>query len=555
MRTSSYISAVGVFAWLWEGGARFFNLRHGRRFSPRKQAPSSFWSSPGARFVLLPLLGVGTAAALPPVYALPTLVLGFSGLMLAVRAATSPLGAFSVGWSFGFGFFLTGLYWIGNSFMVDAARYGWMSVPAVIGLCAFLAVFPALAALGSQLLSRIGLSQAVSLAVAWTVAEWLRGNILTGFPWNLIGYVWTVTEQTLQGAAFIGVYGLSLLTVLVAAAPGAAWGSAEIRGRARRSLPIWLLVLSPVALWLAGEVRMQALTPIGDQGLSLRIVQGNVPQSTKWRPSERHRIIQRYISLSALRRPSDVTLQIWPETALPVALANDPDRRAAVALAIPEGGVLLTGSVRFPDSADADRQPRNSLLAISDGAEVLVAYDKVRLVPFGEYLPLRSLLPFEKLVEGRGDFSSGPGPVTIAVPGVPSFQPLICYEAIFPNWTPDDGGTQAKWLLNVTNDAWFGRSSGPYQHFQMARTRAVERGLPLVRAANTGISAVVDSLGRVTARLGLGETGVLDAALPAALSAGTPYSRYGEWIVLAIAILLAAASVLMRRFNRNFRKR
>ncbi len=290
------------------------------------------------------------------------------------------------------------------------------------------------------------------------------------------------------------------------------------------------------------------------QGLRLRIVQGNVPQTMKWQPSERDRIVRRYLSISALGRPSDITVQIWPETALPVDLANDSARRAVVAAALPERSVLLTGSVRFSGGAEGAQQPRNSLLAISDAGELLAAYDKVRLVPFGEYMPLRWLLPFEKLAQGRGDFARGPGPVTVSVPGVPPFQPLICYEAIFPGWTAKNGAARAQWLLNVTNDAWFGRSSGPYQHFQMARTRAVERGLPLVRAANTGISAVVDPLGRVTARLGLDETGFLDAALPAPLVTGTPYSRFGEAIVLAMAMLVVAASVIMRRFDRTSRK-
>lgn len=535
-----------------------FGSRERRRFAPRPQGPSSFWSSLGARFALLPLLGAVTAVALPPVYVLPALVLGFSGLLLAVRESRSVAGALFVGWTFGFGYYLTGLYWIGNSFLVDAARYGWMAVPAVIGLSAFLAVFPALAVLGARLLSRLGLGELVSLAAAWTATEWLRGNLMTGFPWNLIGYVWTVSDQTLQGAALFGVYGLSLITVLAAAAPAAVWNSGSERRGALRWLPLLLLVLFPAGLWIAGELRLQATPTPGDQGLRIRIVQGNIPQALKWQPAERDGIVRRYLSMSAIDRPANTAVQIWPETALPVALANDAESRAAAAAVIPEGGVLITGSVRFSEATSPERQLRNSLLAISDAGEVLAVYDKARLVPFGEYVPLRSLLPFKKLVEGRGDFAPGPAPATVALPGVPPFQPLICYEAIFPGWTAPDDGAPAQWLLNVTNDAWFGRSSGPYQHFQMARARAVERGLPLVRAANTGISAVVDALGRVSARLGLGETGVLDAALPAALAAGTPYSRYGEGIVLAMAMFAVAASVGLRRFSqasRTFGKR
>lgn len=530
--------------------ASLFGSRQRRRFAPRRQAPSSFWSSPAARFALLPLLGAATATALPPLFLLPALVLGFSALLLAVRESRSAAGALSAGWIFGFGYFLAGLCWIGTSFLVDPARPGWTAVAAVAGLSAFLAIFPALATLGARLLPRLGVGEVVSLAVAWTAAEWLRGNILIGFPWNLVGYVWTVSDQTLQGAALFGVYGLSLVTVLAAAAPAAVWESRSVRHGARRWLPIWLLLLSPAALWLPGELRLRAATT-GDQGVHLRVVQANIPQALKWQPASRSRIVHRYLFMSALGRSSHITIQIWPETALPVAPANDPDRRTVLVAAIPENGVLVTGSVRFPDGADAGRQPRNSLLTISNAGEVLAAYDKVRLVPFGEYMPLRRVLPFEKLAEGPGDFAPGPGPATIAVPGVPPFQPLISYEAIFPGWAPRKNGPRAQWLLNITNDAWFGRSSGPYQHFQIARTRAVEQGLPLVRAANTGISAVVDPVGRVTARLELGETGVLDAALPAALTGDTPYSRFGEGIVLMIAMLAAAVSVAVRRLART----
>lgn len=528
--------------------------RERKRFAARPEAPVSFWASTPARLGLLPLLGAGTAAALPPLYILPALVLGFSGLLLAVRAARGLRAAFSVGWAFGFGYFLTGLYWIGNSFLVDPARYDWLAVPAVIGLSAFLAAFPGLAALGARLLSRLGLGEIASLALAWTAAEWLRGNALTGFPWNLIGYVWTISDQTLQGAAFLGVYGLSLLTVMAAAAPALVWGKGIRRGGIVGWLPIWLLVAIPTALWFAGDLRLRTTVLVEEPGIRLRLVQGNVPQTLKWQPDEKDRIIQQYLSFSVLDRPSDVTVQIWPETALPLALANDRARRAAVAAAIPERGVLLTGSVRFPENGVGNRQPRNSLLAISDQGELLGSYDKVLLVPFGEYVPFRRLLPFEKLVKSRGDFARGPGPAVIAVPGIPSFQPLVGYEAIFPGWAADNDGAPAQWLLNITNDAWFGRSSGLYQNFQMAKTRAVERGLPLVRAANTGISAVVDPLGRVIARLDLGQTGVLDAGLPAALISGTPYSRNGESIVLIMAVLVLAASIFVGRFNRTPRK-
>jgi apolipoprotein N-acyltransferase len=529
-----------------------------RRFAPRQQAPSPFWCSPTVRVVLLPLLGALTATALPPNYILLSLAVGFSGLLLSVRESKSAFQAVGAGWLFGFGFFLAGLYWMGNSFMVDAERYGWLAVPAVVGLSAALAVFPALAAVGTRLLSRAGIGELVALAASWVATEWLRGVVLTGFPWNLIGYVWTVSDQTLQGAALVGIYGLSFVTVLFAAAPAVVWGSSREEREGVRWLPVWFFVLFPAALWGFGELRLQTMKPVDGVGPRLRIVQGNVPQAQKWQPAQRESIIRRYLALTAQVGAEDIAIRIWPETALPVDLNREVERRRAVADVISEGGVLLAGSVRYPQDAGATPQPRNSLLAISESGDLLAIYDKVRLVPFGEYVPLQEVLPLEKLVSGRGSFVPGMGPTVVKVPGVPPFQPLICYEAIFPGWMPREEDLQAQWILNVTNDAWFGESIGPYQHFQMARTRAVERGIPLVRAANTGISAIIDPLGRVSARLELGETGVLDAVLPAVLSRATPYSRYGEGGVILLVVAAAGASVVTRRLapsSRNFRRK
>jgi apolipoprotein N-acyltransferase len=245
-------------------------------------------------------------------------------------------------------------------------------------------------------------------------------------------------------------------------------------------------------------------------------------------------------------------VQIWPGAAPTIALTNDPDRRTAVVATIPKGGVLLAGSMHLPDETGADRLARGSLLGISDAGEVLAAYDGKCPAPFGQYEQLRSLLSFRGLAEGRRGLV--PGLATVSVPGVPPFRPLICPEAIVPGLTAPANGAQPLWLLDIANDAQFGRSSGRYQHFQMARVRAVEQGLPLVHAANTGISAVVDPLGRITAQLRLDETGVLDAALPAALSAATLYGRFGERLVLTIAVIVAAASIVARRLGRTTRK-
>lgn len=530
----------------------FSGSRQRRRFGPRADMPPSFWSSQTARLAVLPLLGAATVAAFPPIYALPVLVLGFTGLQLAVRESRSVLGALSSGWAFGFGYFLAGLYWIGNDPVGDATRSGWMAVLSVIGPSALLAVFPAIAALAARLLARFGIGELASLAIAWTAAEWLRGSVPIGLPWNLLGYVWTVSDQTVQGAAFVGIYGLSLVTVLAAAAPAEVWRAGTVPCGFRRWLPISLTVLLPAALWLAGEIRLQVVPPPGDEAPNLRLVQGNMPQALRWQPAEADRAVQRYLSLSAPERPPGLKMQIWPGAAPTIALTNDPDRRTAVVATIPKGGVLLAGSMHLPDETGTGQLARGSLLGISDAGEVLAAYDRKCPAPFGQYEQLKTLLSLERLAEGRRDFV--PGPATVSVPGVPPFRPLICPEAIVPGLTAPANGAQPLWLLDIANGAKFGRSNGRYQHFQMARVRAVEQGLPLVHAASTGISAVVDPLGRIIAGLRQDEAGVLDAALPAALSTATLYSRFGERLVLAMAVFIAAASVVVRRVGRTSRK-
>jgi apolipoprotein N-acyltransferase len=278
-------------------------------------------------------------------------------------------------------------------------------------------------------------------------------------------------------------------------------------------------------------------------GARLRLVQGDIAQTLKWQPEQRARWFRRYLELSA--RPADhIKAIIWPESATPYPLDREPEARRLIARVVPPGGLLLTGSARF-DLESKPPRAWNSLFALDDTGRILAVYDKHELVPFGEFLPFRTVLGrlgLEKLTQGSIDFQPGPGRVTLTLPGLPPFSPLICYEAIFPGRVVDPHA-RPDWLLNVTNDAWFGRSSGPYQHLAMARFRAIEEGLPLVRAANTGISVVVDPYGRVQARLDLDVTGVLDAALPAPLPE-PPFARLGLWPV-AVAACLAGMLMLM----------
>jgi apolipoprotein N-acyltransferase len=494
------------------------------------------------RIVLAFVAGLAAATALPPVHALPAL-LAFAALLLLLRRAPTRLGAFAVGWAFGFGWFLAGLYWVGIAFYADAERFGALAVPAVLLLTAFLAVLPGLACLAIGWRRWTSLrAQALALGPAWILAELARGSFGLQFPWNPVAIVWAETDTILQSVAWIGQWGLGLITVVAVALPAA---FVDARGRRRWLFPL-LGIGALMLLHLAGTVRLAVNRGVPDQPVRVRVIQGNIAQGLKWDDSHRADWLRRHLELTSRPGGAAPDVVIWPETAVPYQLERDAGARDALAAVAPEGGYVLAGGNRY----DLDRDPptaNNSLFAVDAAARIVGRYDKVDLVPFGEFLPLRSVLSLvglRKLTEGTLDFVSGPGRRTIALAGLPPFSPLICYEAIFPRDAAPSEPRPA-WLLNVTNDAWFGRSSGPYQHLAMARLRAIEEGLPLVRAANTGISAVVDASGRVRSRLPLGRAGLIDATLPGALANPPPVRRWGGWITAGLLLLTIASSLLV----------
>lgn len=483
---------------------------------------------------LLPHMGLAclagglTVLSHPPFSWLIAVPVAYSGLFLLLRHV-SATRAYLVGWAFGVGQFGVGISWISESFYVDAERFGAMAIPAVAGLSAGLAIFPAMsAALFATIAQRRqldGLVASLWLATCWVAGEWLRGHVLTGFPWNLAGYALVDHAALRQPAAWVGSYGLSFLLVLLGTMPGAAYTAAP---RQRMAIPaIFTTIL--VGLWGVGTLRLSTVTPT--PGVELRIVQGNIPQREKWAPGNQSPTLERYLELSS--RPGDVDLLLWPETAFPGFLDEDARARARIASALPEGTRLLTG---VPDRVQSDGLTRyfNTVQAYDDRGEILTGYAKHHLVPFGEYVPLRGWLPIERLTEGLGDFTPGPGPRNLAIPGAPLVAVAICYEIIFPGHVVDDR-FRPDWIFNATNDAWFGASIGPEQHLASARMRAVEEGLPVVRAANTGISAVIDADGGLVARLATGETGTIDAGLPGA-RAPTPYARFGDWTFFVLMV-------------------
>ena len=499
------------------------------------------------RSALAAALGALSAAALPPGHALPLLLISFTGLLWLIHASRSPWHAAVAGWWFGFAHFLIGLYWIGAAFLTDPSRFGWLMAPAVLGLSAFFALFPALAACAVRL-NRLPLSgRVIAFAVAWTAVEWLRGNILSGFPMNLMGTVWVPSLGMIQSTALFGVYGLSFVTVLAAAAPASL---AAPRPEERLGRRPWMVAAAAfgllAAVWVGGQARLALAPDLAPTGVDLRLVQANIDQSRKWEEGMREAALGQHVILSHEPGLDDADIVIWPEAAATFFLDESRTLIDFVSRAAPPGGYVMTGAPRRTKSAGRTLAYWNSLHVLSPRGVIEASYDKHHLVPFGEYMPLRSIISARVLTFGAVDSSPGPGPRTLRLPDAPPFSPLICYEAIFPGEVVADDVPEAErpgWLLNVTNDAWFGHTAGPYQHFQAARLRAVEEGMPLVRAANTGISAVVDSYGRVVGELGLGEAGVLDAPLPPALASLTPMARLGGW-TYAILLLLATAATL-----------
>jgi apolipoprotein N-acyltransferase len=508
------------------------------------------------------IAGAASVLALAPFYLWPILFLTFPvAVWLIDGSAAGRFGgvpaAAIAGWFFGFGFFLAGLYWVGHAFLVDAKTFGWLLPFAVTALPAGLAIFTAAGFALARLMWPRGAMRVIALAVALTVAEWLRGHVLSGFPWNTFGYALAGPLVLAQTASVVGLWGLTFLTVTIFAGPATL--ADEPADTRRRFLPLAIGIILLAVMAGFGAWRLAQNPTRYADNVRLRIMQPNLPQDEKFNYAARQKIMAHYLALSeratgpqnaGLR---DVTHLIWPESAFPFFLTREGDAMSQIAELLPPGTVLITGAARAAEPS-ADRRVRayNSVYVIDHDGTVLSVYDKVHLVPFGEYLPFQTALEklgLMQLTKLPGGFLSGDRRRAYDIPGAPRFLPLICYEIVFPG-TVVPPGERPGWLLNVTNDAWFGISTGPYQHFQQSRVRAIEEGLPLVRAANNGISAVVDPLGRIVAELPLGVEGVLDSQLPRSIS-HTVYARFGDSIAgLAVAIFLV---IVLRYRSRRAR--
>ncbi len=459
-------------------------------------------------------------------------LLGYVGAAWLFLAAPGALQAAGTGWAVGLGYFGFALGWIVEPFMVDAAATGWMAPFGLIGLAGGLALFWALAFWGGA----HGASRALpTLVICWTAAELARAYVFTGFPWALVSYLW-LSSPAIQWVAVIGPHGLTLVTLALAALAARALTAPRPR--------IWAGVVLALAVLLAGgRVLTPALQPL-EQRPVVRLIQPNAAQHEKWDPAMIPVFFDRQVAYTEAPPQTDTApaLIVWPETALPVLLNNAEDVLRILVDAA-DGAPVAVGVQRRGDAVY-----HNSLALLDGNGRLADVYDKHHLVPFGEYMPAAALFRRWNIAglaaRASGGYAPGPGPRLLDLGPLGRALPLICYEAVFPQ-DVYRAPARPDWLLQITNDAWFGQWSGPYQHLAQARIRAIEQGLPMVRAANTGVSAVIDGAGRITAYLDLGQAGYLDAALPPPLRV-TLYSRSGDLPVLVL-LFLAAGALLWRR--------
>ncbi|MGF7159032.1 apolipoprotein N-acyltransferase [Rhodoligotrophos appendicifer] len=507
--------------------------------------------------------GAASALAQPPLYIFPGLFLGVPVLVLLLDGAClrgeGPVSrlwsCFKTGWSFGFGYFLLSFYWVAEAFLVEAETYAWMIPFAVVLLPAGMALYWGAGAAAASSLWQRGAGRILALAACLTLTEWLRGVLFTGFPWSLPGYAMGILDGLAQSASVMGAYGLTFLVLVLAAIPVLALDHESV-DRRRRMLPLAIIVAVLGVLWTGGAIRVAQEPADSSTHLRLRIVQPNIEQGQKWDPEHAQEVLSLFLRLSSENTKENpagldsINYVIWPESAVPYLVAERADVRGAIGAILPPDTMLFTGALRRepdPQAPDSMGIFYNSLLVLNGSGAVTAHYDKAHLVPFGEYLPFETWLKplgFRRLVTLPEGFQAGEAAETLKAEAVLPFSPLICYEIVFPGAVVD-GADRPAWLLNVTNDAWFGTSLGPHQHFAQARFRAIEEGLPLIRSANTGISAIVDPYGRIVKFLGLGERGVIDGELPTALPP-TIYAEFGNWMML---FLIIPALLLSIRFK------
>lgn len=528
----------------------------------------------GWRKILLTILaGAVVTLALPPFDFLPAGFIGFPLLVLLTGRQTADDNvktsgllarlrpAFYTGWQFGFGYFLAGLWWIGMALLVDAENFAWALPLAILGLPAFLALFFAFAVALAQIFRGEGIIRILILAFCLGISEWLRSFILTGFPWNAIGYTLMPSPLFMQSVTITGLYGMNVLAVVIFAMPALLFGNEKQRFGWRTGLLTAFTLLAAHAGY--GAWRLHQAPALHEQTAAnaqvIRLIQPSIAQDAKWDNQLRRTIFDKHLDLSRQPPAQNMRLPdviIWPETSVPYVLPLASEAVQAMGKILQPGQIILAGAVEA-QMEPLGQEPAyfNSIFAIDSSGQITDIARKVHLVPFGEYLPLENFLRalgMQEVVEMPGGFTAAKSRHALRANANLTLLPLICYEAIFPSELGYQG-KKADAIINITNDAWYGNTPGPYQHFRQAQLRAVEQGMPLLRAANNGISAVVDSYGRITGEMQLNEIGFIDRPLPprAATFWGKPAGEQ-QFVAILIALLVISCGfqgVRTKRFG------
>jgi len=483
------------------------------------------------------LVGAFAELAFAPFHFFPAAIISFSVFYFLLEKIEKKKEVFWLGFAFGFGHFLAGIYWISISLLVDAKQFAWLIPFALTLIPSALALYVALFALTYKFLIdkfnlKITYQKILLFALCWLFFEVLRSNLFSGFPWNLLGYIWLFDVHFAQLASVFGVYGLTIFAVLVSLLPILFLQKKSSRGD---KIFAGIIVTFLCGNLLFAHFYIDETKIVNDHESKIRLVQANVKQELKWDEREKLKDFFRQIELTNAENSKNIKAVIWSETSVPYVIDENPILIAHLLKAVPENAVLITGGLRLEK-----KNVWNSIFVINERG-VLEHYDKHHLVPFGEYVPLRELLSslflgnvVDGITGGGVGFSSGEGPKTLITDNF-SFSPLVCYEVIFSDEVVDRNNLPDM-FVNLTNDAWFGNSSGPYQHFDMSKMRAIEYGIPLIRVANTGITALVDPFGRVAKQIDLNQTGTIDVDL----IKNSRTTIYATYCYLPLLLLLAA---------------
>ena len=514
-------------------------------------------------YILCFAAGLGSACAMPPQSFWPAVFIGLSVLYMCHAGAVTLRTAFLQGFVFGLGYFLTGLWWIGNALLVEGNEFRWVWPLSVIGLPSLLSLFTGLGTMAATVLSRKVKSHSIGPFLIFTamlsLSEWVRGHIFTGFPWNLYGYAWSDVLPVAQTASLTGSYGLTVLTVLWGGLGGFVFVHRKALGRQHIGLVLCCAILLISAI-LYGHLRLQNNPTAFYDGVALHIVQPNIRQDQKWKTERIVPNFEKHLELSRNTSPAladqNVTrILVWPETALPYSLFYNETARQKIASMLqsyPGGAYLLSGLLDRQTSEQGTFY-QNSMALFDPSGNHQVIYSKSHLVPFGEYIPFQDMIPIRPVAQFSG-FTKGRGPQTVRHDVIPAFSPLICYEIIFPGKTVNrKNGNENRpgpaWIVNATNDAWYGISAGPHQHFSHIVFRAIEEGIPVIRSANTGFSGLSDAFGRIVVKSNLFQDAILESGLPRATRYRTLYSRTGNLIFVVLCLFLTYLGFMLGRLD------